>query len=247
DQESCAIHGKPVRERGGPGIGKGAERYSLGSAVAWSPVDASRSAAANYGVSFFQQFQLVLNALDNRAAQNHVNRLCLTAEVPLIESGTAGYNGQVELIKRGQTQCYECTPKAAKKSFPGCTIRNTPSEPIHCIVWAEHLFKCSICCCKSLPILTSGQDGGHRDTLQVWVADQLTGWLEAVIRLCGDVIVLQVLLPVEHDRLGFHFPVLDVDFVAVQHDRDVFASHRIPLPVGDFTSNMIMAHCPWMQ
>uniref|UniRef100_A0A182NGP2 SUMO-activating enzyme subunit n=1 Tax=Anopheles dirus TaxID=7168 RepID=A0A182NGP2_9DIPT len=94
----------------------------------------------NYGVNFFQQFSLVLNALDNRAARNHVNRLCLNAGIPLIESGTAGYNGQVELIKRGLTQCYECFPKPAQKSYPGCTIRNTPSEPIHCIVWAKHLF-----------------------------------------------------------------------------------------------------------
>ncbi|XP_023295658.2 SUMO-activating enzyme subunit 2 [Lucilia cuprina] len=96
--------------------------------------------ATDYGVNFFKKFDVVLNALDNRAARNHVNRMCLNAEVPLIESGTAGYNGQVELIKKGLTQCYECTPKAAQKSFPGCTIRNTPSEPIHCIVWAKHLF-----------------------------------------------------------------------------------------------------------
>lgn len=95
----------------------------------------------NYGVNFFQRFNLVLNALDNRQARNHVNRMCLTANVPLIESGTAGYDGQVELIKKGKTQCYECTPKQAQKTFPGCTIRNTPSEPIHCIVWAKHLFK----------------------------------------------------------------------------------------------------------
>lgn len=47
---------------------------------------------------------------------------------------------QVELIKKGLTQCYECQPKAPQKTFPGCTIRNTPSEPIHCIVWAKHLF-----------------------------------------------------------------------------------------------------------
>ncbi|KAG5684492.1 hypothetical protein PVAND_013722 [Polypedilum vanderplanki] len=94
----------------------------------------------DYGVSFFQRFTMVLNALDNRAARNHVNRMCLNAKIPLIESGTAGYNGQVELIERGVTQCYECTPKAAQKTFPGCTIRNTPSEPVHCIVWAKHLF-----------------------------------------------------------------------------------------------------------
>lgn len=94
----------------------------------------------SYGVSFYQRFNMVLNALDNRAARNHVNRMCLNAKVPLIESGTSGYNGQVELIQRGVTQCYECQPKPAQKTFPGCTIRNTPSEPIHCIVWAKHLF-----------------------------------------------------------------------------------------------------------
>lgn len=96
--------------------------------------------APAYGVSFYQRFSMVLNALDNRAARNHVNRMCLNAKIPLIESGTSGYNGQVELIQRGVTQCYECTPKPAQKTYPGCTIRNTPSEPIHCIVWAKHLF-----------------------------------------------------------------------------------------------------------
>ncbi|RZC41680.1 SUMO-activating enzyme subunit 2 [Asbolus verrucosus] len=93
-----------------------------------------------YGVNFFKQFSLILNALDNRAARNHVNRMCLAADIPLIESGTAGYSGQVELIKKGVTQCYECQPKSQQRSFPGCTIRNTPSEPVHCIVWAKHLF-----------------------------------------------------------------------------------------------------------
>ena len=49
----------------------------------------------DYGVNFFKGFTLVLNALDNRAARNHVNRMCLAAHVPLVESGTAGYLGQV--------------------------------------------------------------------------------------------------------------------------------------------------------
>ncbi|XP_018322684.1 SUMO-activating enzyme subunit 2 isoform X3 [Agrilus planipennis] len=93
-----------------------------------------------YGVNFFKRFKVVLNALDNRAARNHVNRMCLAADVPLIESGTSGYSGQVEIIKKGITQCYECQPKPPQRTFPGCTIRNTPSEPVHCIVWAKHLF-----------------------------------------------------------------------------------------------------------
>ncbi|CAJ0965796.1 unnamed protein product [Ranitomeya imitator] len=95
---------------------------------------------AEYDVEFFKKFTLVMNALDNRAARNHVNRMCLAADVPLIESGTAGYLGQVTVIKKGVTECYECQPKPTQKTFPGCTIRNTPSEPIHCIVWAKYLF-----------------------------------------------------------------------------------------------------------
>lgn len=95
---------------------------------------------AQYGVTFFKGFSLVLNALDNRAARSHVNRMCLAADVPLVESGTAGYLGQVTVIRKGKTECYECQPKPHQKTFPGCTIRNTPSEPIHCIVWAKHLF-----------------------------------------------------------------------------------------------------------
>lgn len=93
-----------------------------------------------YGLNFFKGFDICLNALDNRAARNHVNRMCLAADIPLVESGTAGYLGQVTVIRKGKTECYECHPKPHQKTFPGCTIRNTPSEPVHCIVWAKHLF-----------------------------------------------------------------------------------------------------------
>ena len=34
------------------------------------------------------------------AARNHVNRMCLAADVPLVESGSAGYLGQVTVIKK---------------------------------------------------------------------------------------------------------------------------------------------------
>lgn len=37
----------------------------------------------------------MLNGLDNLLARRHVNRLCLAADVPLIESGTTGYEGSV--------------------------------------------------------------------------------------------------------------------------------------------------------
>jgi ubiquitin-like 1-activating enzyme E1 B len=50
---------------------------------------------AKFNVEFFNQFNVVLNGLDNLDARRHVNRLCLAAEVPLVESGTTGFLGQV--------------------------------------------------------------------------------------------------------------------------------------------------------
>ncbi|THG08849.1 hypothetical protein TEA_017875 [Camellia sinensis var. sinensis] len=49
---------------------------------------------ARFNVEFFKQFNVVLNGLDNLDARRHVNRLCLAADVPLIESGTTGFLGQ---------------------------------------------------------------------------------------------------------------------------------------------------------
>ena len=59
---------------------------------------------SRYSIEYFEQFALVLNALDNVDARKHVNRLCLAANVPLIESGTTGYLGQVSVIQKGVTE-----------------------------------------------------------------------------------------------------------------------------------------------
>ena len=95
-----------------------------------------------FNVPYIQTFSLVLNALDNVTARRRVNRLCLAAGVPLVEAGTAGYLGQVTVIdKNADVECYECQVKATQKVYPICTIRSTPSMPVHCIVWAKELYK----------------------------------------------------------------------------------------------------------
>ncbi|GAA5866106.1 hypothetical protein JCM8547_000600 [Rhodosporidiobolus lusitaniae] len=103
---------------------------------------------SDFPPSYFTQFSLVLNALDNLDARRHVNRMCLAAGVPLIESGTSGYVGQVQPIfqKRGkeggeaegeEVECFDCTGKPVPKTFAVCTIRSTPSTAHHCIAWAK--------------------------------------------------------------------------------------------------------------
>ncbi|ORZ00085.1 hypothetical protein BCR42DRAFT_201743 [Absidia repens] len=90
-----------------------------------------------FSVEWFKQFTMVLNALDNLDARKHVNAMCLAADIPLIESGTTGYLGQSYVIKKGVTECFDCHPKPTPTTYPVCTIRSTPSAPIHCIVWAK--------------------------------------------------------------------------------------------------------------
>ncbi|RUS20081.1 hypothetical protein BC937DRAFT_86396 [Endogone sp. FLAS-F59071] len=101
-----------------------------------------------FNVEWFKSFDIVMNALDNlvakqrklrscRNARKYVNMMCLAADVPLIESGTTGYLGQAYVIKKGQTECFDCYPKPTPTTYPVCTIRSTPSTPIHCIVWAK--------------------------------------------------------------------------------------------------------------
>lgn len=57
---------------------------------------------------------------------------------------------------------------------------------------------------------------------------------ELVVALGRDVIVLEVLLSVESDLLGFHFAVLHIDLVAYEYNWDVLAnSGEILVPLGD--------------
>lgn len=52
---------------------------------------------SRFGLDFIRSKDIVLNGLDNLDARRHVNRLCVAAGTPLIESGTAGHRGQVRL------------------------------------------------------------------------------------------------------------------------------------------------------
>jgi ubiquitin-like 1-activating enzyme E1 B len=93
-----------------------------------------------FGVEFVSRFDVVVNALDNLEARRHVNRLCLAAEKPLLEAGSTGHLGQVTVIKKGETECFECQAKPTQKVYPYCTIRSTPEKPVHCLVWAKNLY-----------------------------------------------------------------------------------------------------------
>lgn len=94
-----------------------------------------------FPIEWWGQFDYIYNALDNLEARRYVNRMALFLRMPLMESGTTGFDGQIQPIAPYVTECFECQVKATPKTFPVCTIRSTPSQPVHCIVWAkEYLF-----------------------------------------------------------------------------------------------------------
>eukprot|EP01064_Diplonema_japonicum_P034075 TRINITY_DN6938_c0_g1_i1.p1 TRINITY_DN6938_c0_g1~~TRINITY_DN6938_c0_g1_i1.p1 ORF type:complete len:571 (+),score=143.89 TRINITY_DN6938_c0_g1_i1:52-1713(+) len=96
----------------------------------------------DYEVEFYKKFDIILNGLDNRSARSHVNRLAMKANIPLVESGTMGYNGQVQPIIKDETQCYDCFPKqTGQVSFAVCTIHQKPSSMTHCVHYAKEFYK----------------------------------------------------------------------------------------------------------
>jgi ubiquitin-like 1-activating enzyme E1 B len=94
---------------------------------------------------FFARFKVVYSALDNLEARRHLNKMCLAVGVPIVESGSASYLGQVSATLNGTekaTECFDCNEHPVPTSWPVCTIRNTPSTLVHCVVWAkEFVFK----------------------------------------------------------------------------------------------------------
>lgn len=94
---------------------------------------------SQFDLDYYRKFDIVMNGLDNLEARRHVNRMCLAAKVPLVESGTAGYLGQVSVHVGGKTECFDCQPKPTPKSYAVCTIRTSPEKFIHCVVWVKDL------------------------------------------------------------------------------------------------------------
>jgi hypothetical protein len=63
------------------------------------------------------------------------------------------------------------------------------------------------------------------------------GLLEVVVGLGRDIVVLEVLFPVEGDGLGLHLALLDINLVTAENDGDVLAD------TGEITYCVVSTHC----
>ena len=70
--------------------------------------------------------------MDQRCVRNHV---------PLLESGTLGTKGHVQVIFPHKTENYGQVRDATEElNIPICTLKMFPEESIHCMEWAKDRF-----------------------------------------------------------------------------------------------------------
>lgn len=90
---------------------------------------------------FFEDLTLVTNALDNVQARIYIDGRCVTAKTPLLESGTLGPKGHVQVILPYQTESYASQKDPeVDNEIPICTLKMFPEETLHCIEWARDQF-----------------------------------------------------------------------------------------------------------
>lgn len=90
---------------------------------------------------FWDAQDVIVNALDNIQARMYVDSRCVWFGKPLLESGTLGTKGNVQVILPNRTQSYGDSQDPPEESIPLCTLRHFPHAIEHTIEWSRDLFE----------------------------------------------------------------------------------------------------------
>ncbi|KAJ3586743.1 hypothetical protein NHX12_013137 [Muraenolepis orangiensis] len=94
-----------------------------------------------YDDDFFESLHGVTNALDNVDARMYMDRRCVYYRKPLLESGTLGTKGNVQVVIPFLTESYSSSQDPPEKSIPICTLKNFPNAIEHTLQWARDEFE----------------------------------------------------------------------------------------------------------
>lgn len=90
---------------------------------------------------FFGKLDGVANALDNVDARIYMDRRCVYYRKSLLESGTLGTKGNVQVVIPHLTESYSSSQDPPEKSIPICTLKNFPNAIEHTLQWARDMFE----------------------------------------------------------------------------------------------------------
>jgi molybdopterin/thiamine biosynthesis adenylyltransferase len=96
-----------------------------------------------YDEEFFRDQTIVTNALDNVQARLYIDSKCVASRSALIDSGTLGPKGHVQIIlPEHLTESYasQRDPDDNGGEIPHCTLKMFPEETLHCVEWAKDKF-----------------------------------------------------------------------------------------------------------
>uniref|UniRef100_A0A8C2JA29 E1 ubiquitin-activating enzyme n=1 Tax=Cyprinus carpio TaxID=7962 RepID=A0A8C2JA29_CYPCA len=105
-----------------------------------------------YDDDFFESLDGVTNALDNVDARMYMDRRCVYYRKPLLESGTLGTKGNVQVVIPFLTESYSSSQDPPEKSIPICTLKNFPNAIEHTLqVTFQTYFVMNVCLLKTDP------------------------------------------------------------------------------------------------
>ncbi|XP_075546147.1 ubiquitin-like modifier-activating enzyme 1 [Dermacentor variabilis] len=94
-----------------------------------------------YNDDFFESLDGVVTAVDNVDTRRYVDGRCVLYGKPLLESGTRGTRGSVQVVVPHMTESYSSSPDPPEKPTPIYTIRHFPNNIEHILQWAREEFE----------------------------------------------------------------------------------------------------------
>uniref|UniRef100_A0A1X7VSA6 E1 ubiquitin-activating enzyme n=1 Tax=Amphimedon queenslandica TaxID=400682 RepID=A0A1X7VSA6_AMPQE len=111
-----------------------------------------------YNDDFFESLDGVCNALDNVKARKSLQKIikniitifhtglymdgrCVYYRKPLLESGTLGTKGNIQVVLPNTTESYGSSQDPPEKDIPVCTLHNFPNAIEHTLQWARDKFE----------------------------------------------------------------------------------------------------------
>ncbi|KAL7247251.1 hypothetical protein ACSBR2_002217 [Camellia fascicularis] len=91
--------------------------------------------------TFWENLNVVINALDNVNARLYVDQRCLYFQKPLLESGTLGAKCNTQMVIPHLTENYGASRDPPEKQAPMCTVHSFPHNIDHCLTWARSEFE----------------------------------------------------------------------------------------------------------